>query len=97
MSFQPMGIYIYTFLYISRYGIGMIYHKQEKYILAEQHYQRALKINPKNSVLLCHLAVVRLHIRVFNSKNLILTHYLHVEQAAATFLNFAIFRHFLSL
>ena len=36
----------------------MIYYKQEKYQLAEQHYLKALKINPKHSVLLCHLAVV---------------------------------------
>ena len=36
----------------------MIYYKQEKYTLAEQHYLRALAINPKNSVLLCNLAVV---------------------------------------
>ena len=45
-------------MFLFRYGIGMIYYKQEKYTLAEQHYERALKINPKSSVLLCHLAVV---------------------------------------
>ena len=36
----------------------MIYYKQEKYTLAEQHYLKALAINPKHSVLLCNLAVV---------------------------------------
>ena len=36
----------------------MIYYKQENYQLAEKHFLRALQINPKNSVLLCHLAVV---------------------------------------
>eukprot|EP00111_Clytia_hemisphaerica_P019211 TCONS_00056726-protein len=44
--------------YNAWYGIGMIYYKQEKYTLAEQHYQKALKIHPKHSVLLCNLAVV---------------------------------------
>ena len=50
-----------AFLYkclLSRYGIGMVYYKQEKFQLAETHYKRALSISPKNSVLLCNLAVV---------------------------------------
>lgn len=40
----------------------MIYYKQEKFSLAEMHFQKALDINPQSSVLLCHIGVVsRLH------------------------------------
>lgn len=41
-----------------RYGIGMIYYKQEKFNLAEIHYRKALSINPSSSVLYCHVGVV---------------------------------------
>lgn len=41
-----------------RYGLGMIYYKQEKFSLAEMHFQKALDINPQSSVLLCHIGVV---------------------------------------
>ena len=44
--------------YNAWYGIAMIYYKQENYPIAEKHFLKALQINPKNSVLLCHLAVV---------------------------------------
>lgn len=43
-----------------RYGLGMIYYKQEKFNLAEIHFKKALSINPQSSVLLCHIGVVRL-------------------------------------
>ncbi len=43
---------------VFRYGIGMIYYKQEKFALAEVHFRKALSINPQNSVLLCHIGVV---------------------------------------
>lgn len=42
----------------SRYGLGMIYYKQEKFNLAEIHFKKALSINPQSSVLLCHIGVV---------------------------------------
>lgn len=45
--------------YNAWYGMAMIYYKQENYQLAEKHFLRALQINPKNSVLLCHLAVTQ--------------------------------------
>lgn len=45
-------------LCFSRYGVGMIYYKQEKYNLAEVHFKKALTINPSSSVLLCHIGVV---------------------------------------
>ena len=45
------------FLYF-RYGVGMIYYKQEKYNLAEVHFKKALTINPSSSVLICHIGVV---------------------------------------
>lgn len=44
--------------YNAWYGIAMISYKQENYQMAEKHFLRALQINPKHSVLLCHLAVV---------------------------------------
>jgi tetratricopeptide (TPR) repeat protein len=44
--------------YNFRYGLGMIYYKQEKFSLAEMHFQKALDINPQSSVLLCHIGVV---------------------------------------
>lgn len=44
--------------YNAWYGIAMICYKQENYQMAEKHFLRALQINPKHSVLLCHLAVV---------------------------------------
>ncbi len=42
----------------ARYGLGMIYYKQEKFNLAEIHFKKALSINPQSSVLLCHIGVV---------------------------------------
>ena len=44
--------------FVGRYGIGMIYYKQEKFNLAEIHYRKALSINPSSSVLYCHVGVV---------------------------------------
>lgn len=43
---------------LCRYGIGMIYYKQEKFNLAEIHFRKALSINPSSSVLYCHVGVV---------------------------------------
>lgn len=40
-----------------RYGIGQIYLRQEKYELAENHFRRALTINPGSSVLMCYLGM----------------------------------------
>lgn len=45
--------------YNAWYGAGMIYYKQQQYLLAEMHFKRALNINPQSSVLLCHIAVVQ--------------------------------------
>jgi len=36
----------------------MVYYKQEKFVLAEFHFKKALTINPYNSTLLCTIAVV---------------------------------------
>ena len=36
----------------------MVYYKQEKFILAEFHFKKALAVNPYNSALLCTVAVV---------------------------------------
>ncbi|XP_059614178.1 cell division cycle protein 27 homolog [Phlebotomus argentipes] len=45
--------------YNAWFGIGTIYSKQERHGLAEIHYQRALKINPRNSVLMVHIGVAQ--------------------------------------
>ena len=45
-----------------RYGVGMIYYKQEKFALADMHFRKALSINPQSSVLLCHIGVVSVRI-----------------------------------
>jgi anaphase-promoting complex subunit 3 len=43
--------------YNAWYGMGAIYHRQEKYDLAEYHFQRAVQINPQSSVLRCNLGM----------------------------------------
>lgn len=43
-----------------RYGVGMIYYKQEKFDFAEVHFRKALHINPHSAALLCHIGVVSL-------------------------------------
>ena len=43
--------------YNAWYGMGAIYHRQEKYDLAEYHFQRAVSINPQSSVLRCNLGM----------------------------------------
>uniref|UniRef100_A0A6B2E747 Cell division cycle protein 27 homolog n=1 Tax=Phlebotomus kandelakii TaxID=1109342 RepID=A0A6B2E747_9DIPT len=45
--------------YNAWFGIGTIYSKQERHGLAEIHYQRALKINPRNSVIMVHIGVAQ--------------------------------------
>lgn len=34
--------------YNAWYGLGSIYHRQEKYDMAEYHFRRALRINPQS-------------------------------------------------
>lgn len=41
--------------YNAWFGIGTIYSKQERYKLAEMNYAKALSINAKSSVILCHI------------------------------------------
>lgn len=45
--------------YNAWYGLGAIYHKQEKYDLAEYHFHRAVSINPQSSVLRCNLGMAQ--------------------------------------
>jgi tetratricopeptide (TPR) repeat protein len=42
----------------ARYGLGSIYHRQEKHELAEYHFRRAVEVNNVSSVLKCFLAMV---------------------------------------
>lgn len=51
-----------------RYGLGIIYYRQEKYALAEYHFTRALSINGQSSVLHCYLGMV-LQVRDTKKKN----------------------------
>lgn len=46
--------------YNAWFGIGTIYSKQEKFRLAEIHYERALSINPHNSVIMVHIGAMQL-------------------------------------
>lgn len=57
MIFKQLHVII-LFKNYFRYGVGMIYQKQEKFSLAEVHFRKALSINPKSPVLLCHIGVV---------------------------------------
>lgn len=57
MIFKQLHVIILFNNYF-RYGVGMIYQKQEKFSLAEVHFRKALSINPKSPVLLCHIGVV---------------------------------------
>lgn len=45
--------------YNAWYGIGLVFYKQERYLLAEMNYKKTVEINPQSPVLMCHLAVVR--------------------------------------
>jgi len=58
MSQSPQHHHHCVNVCMCRYGIGMVYYKQEKFVLAEFHFKKALTINPYNSTLLCTIAVV---------------------------------------
>lgn len=50
--------------YISWYGLGMIYLRQEKFEFAEHHFRRAFKINPHSSVIMCYLGLALAALKV---------------------------------
>ena len=43
--------------YNAWYGLGCIYHRQEKYDLAEYHFERACQIHPSSSILRCNWGI----------------------------------------
>ena len=45
--------------YNAWYGLGAIYHRQEKYDHAEHHFERAVEIHPTSSVLRCNLGMAQ--------------------------------------
>jgi anaphase-promoting complex subunit 3 len=45
--------------YNAWYGLGSIYHRQEKYDLAEYHFGRAVQLHPTSSVLRCNLGMAQ--------------------------------------
>uniref|UniRef100_A0A240PK86 Cell division cycle protein 27 homolog n=1 Tax=Anopheles epiroticus TaxID=199890 RepID=A0A240PK86_9DIPT len=49
--------------YNAWFGIGTVFCKQERHELAELHYRRALQINPLNSVIMVHIAVMQFFLR----------------------------------
>ena len=55
LSHPPLVVFTRV---VRRYGLGTIYYRQEKYDLAQYHFQRALSINPASSVLYCYLGMV---------------------------------------
>ena len=57
-AFKVKCVCVCVCVCVCRYGLGMIYYKQEKFNLAEIHFKKALSINPQSSVLLCHIGVV---------------------------------------
>ena len=46
--------------YNAWYGLGSIFHRQERYELAEFHFRKAVSINSCSSVLKCYLGMVLL-------------------------------------
>ena len=49
--------------YNAWFGIGHVYYRQEKYGMAEYHFRRALKINPRSSVLRCYTGMALAKLR----------------------------------
>ena len=45
--------------YNAWYGLGGIYHRQEKFDLAEYHFERACQIHPSSSILRCNLGIAQ--------------------------------------
>jgi len=45
--------------YNAWYGLGAIFHRQEKYDLAEYHFERAVQLHPMSSILLCNLGIAQ--------------------------------------
>jgi len=43
--------------YNAWYGLGMVYYRQEKYELAQFHFERALEINPASPALRCYVGM----------------------------------------
>ena len=44
--------------YNAWYGLGKVYEKMGKWMIAEQHYRTAAQINPTNAVLICCIGMV---------------------------------------
>ena len=55
--------YVYTdslnVIIFFRYGLGIIHYRQEKHLIAEEHFRRAVAINPSSPVLLCYHGMVQ--------------------------------------
>ncbi|KAB7495212.1 Cell division cycle protein 27-like protein [Armadillidium nasatum] len=49
---------IFALCIYSRYGIGLVLFKQERFTQAEWYFKKAVNIHPQCAVLLCHVAVV---------------------------------------
>lgn len=45
--------------YNAWYGLGMVYYRQQQFSMAQYHFERAIEINPQNSVLHAFVGMVR--------------------------------------
>ena len=45
--------------YNAWYGLGAIFHRQEKFDMAEYHFERAMQLHPTSSILLCNLGIAQ--------------------------------------
>ena len=46
--------------YNAWFGLGNIYHRQERYEMAAEHYEKAVKINQRSAVIHCFLGIVNI-------------------------------------
>lgn len=60
---------MYLFILII-FIIGVLYHRWEKYDLAEIHYLQSLSINPKMPKVKNHLALLHKHLNEINQPTL---------------------------
>lgn len=57
-------------IYLRIFVLGVLYHRWEKYDLAEMHYLQSLSINPKMQNVKKHLALLHKHLIEINQPTL---------------------------
>ena len=61
----------------------MIYFRQEKYSIAEYHFNKALTINTKNSVLYCYIGMVLRASKRYEEAEIMLKQAIHIDPSNA--------------